>query len=54
MKWKDEEHERFTLRLPATLHEKIKKKLTKYYFQPSMNDYIIKCLLKTMDQDIPF
>jgi hypothetical protein len=54
MQWRDEEVYRITLRLPLDVKEKIQKKIDKYYIRPSLNSYIIKALLKTIDQDIPF
>ena len=53
MRWKEKDLTRFTLRIPEDLHRKINKKIEGYAFQPSMNEYIIRVLIRSLDSPIP-
>lgn len=55
MDWKDTPITRLTLRLPEDLKRRLLKKINEYnLIKPSFNEYIIKILYRSLDQNIPF
>jgi predicted HicB family RNase H-like nuclease len=53
MNWKNKDCIRFTLRLPEDLHHRLSKKIENNRFGCSLNDYVLKALYRSLDQEIP-
>lgn len=49
MKWENKKVHRFTLRVPTDLHRQILVKIESSKMPMSLNDYIVKTLLKSLN-----